>query len=79
MTGEDIRNARATLGKMWGLGRPLHAVELGRLLGLKGSRPGETVLDWENGKPVSGPVAGMIWYMLQGKQRPPTFDEAIRN
>lgn len=79
MTGNDIRNARAILGRKWGLDRPLHAAELGRLLGLKGDRPGETVLDWESGKPVSGPVAGMLWYMLNTKIKPPTFDEAIRN
>lgn len=78
MTGKDIRNARAKLGKMWGLDRPLHAAELGRLLGLKGARPGDSVLDWEAGAPVSGPVSISLWYMLKGDHKPPTFDDAIR-
>lgn len=79
MTGSDIRKARATLGKAWGLDRPLHAAELARLLGLKGRDPGRSVLDWESGKTtVTGPVALAVWYMLHSEQRPPTYRDAIR-
>lgn len=77
MTGKDIRQARAKLGKMWGLDRPLHAAELARALRLTGRDPGRSVLDWELGKPVSGPVSVAIEMMLAGAT-PPTMDEAIR-
>src|SRR5690606_12121539 len=47
MTGDDLRAARATLGEMWGLGRPLHMSELARALRLSGRDPGQTIRDWE--------------------------------
>jgi hypothetical protein len=75
MTGADIRKARATLGDMWGLGRPLQAAELGRVLRLQGD-VGASVLAWEAGKPVSGPVSVAIEMMLAG-DRPPTLEEAL--
>lgn len=78
MTGKDIRNARAKLGKMWGLDRPLHAAELARALRLTGRDPGRSVLDWEDEKTaVSGPVSVAIEMMLDGK-KPPTLAEALR-
>jgi hypothetical protein len=65
MTGEELREARATLGRMWGLRLPLGANELGRLLGLKAE--GKQILDMESGKkPVSGPVALAMQAMLDG-------------
>ena len=67
MTGADIRAARAALGDLWGLGRPLRAAELGRALRLAGRDPGQSVLAWESGKaPVSGPVSVAIEAMLAG-------------
>lgn len=79
MTGADIRNARAKLGKMWGLDRPLHASELGRALMLRGKRPGDAVMDWESDKiPVSGPVARAIEAWLGGF-RPEGLDSALRD
>jgi hypothetical protein len=67
MTGHDIHKSRATLGALWGLGRPLRAAELGRALGLKGRDPGATVLAWERDRvPISGPVAIAIKAMLRG-------------
>lgn len=77
MTGKDIRAARAKLGKMWVLDRPLHAAELGRLLRLKGRDPGETVLDWESGKPISGPASVAIEALLAGFW-PAHSDESIK-
>jgi hypothetical protein len=71
MTGREIRSARAKLGKLWGLDRPLHASELARALRLKGRDPGATVLSWESGTPVSGPVSVAIEMMLAGAA-PPT-------
>jgi hypothetical protein len=76
MTGLEIRDARATLGTLWGLGRPLRAAELARLLGLQSG--GNTVLQWEKGtRAVSGPVAIAIWYMLQGGPKPPTYTDSV--
>ena len=66
MTGSEIRAARATLGKLWGLNRPLFASELARALRLKGRDPGATVLAWESGTPISGPVSVAIEMMLAG-------------
>lgn len=77
MTGKDIRKARVTLGKMWGLDRPLHAAELGRALKLRGRDPGETVLDWESGKPISGPVERAIEAWLAG-HTPRGLEQALR-
>lgn len=77
MTGRDIRAARSKLGKLWGLDRPLHASELARALRLKGRDPGATVLAWEAGTPVSGPVSVAIEMMLSGT-KPPTLQDALR-
>lgn len=67
MTGDDIRSARATLGAMWGLGRPLHYSELAAALKLRGRDPGATVRDYERGhSDVSGPVSVAIEAMLAG-------------
>lgn len=77
MTGREIRNARAKLGKLWGLNRPLHASELARALRLQGRDPGATVLAWEAGTPVSGPVSVAIEMMLAGA-KPPMLQDALR-
>jgi hypothetical protein len=76
MTGEEVFEARATLGMMWGRGRPLGPDELGRALGLTARNAGDTVHAWERGrKPVSGPAAVAIAAMLAG-YRPPHTDSA---
>ncbi len=66
MTPAEIRAARAKLGKMWGLSRPLYMSELGRALGLQGRDPGHQVKRWEAGYPISGPVTVAIEAMLAG-------------
>lgn len=76
MTGDELRAARATLGDMWGLGRPLRAAELGRLLGLRGRDPGQSVLTWERDGPT-GPAAIAIELMLATGRQPSTFEAAI--
>lgn len=75
--GADIRAARAKLGQLWGLGRPLRAAELGRALRLKGRDPGATVLAWEAGTPISGPVSVAIEMMLAGAKPPLIFHDAL--
>ncbi len=67
MTPDAVRGARATLGEMWGKGRPLKASELGRALGLAGDEPGQTVLRWERGKvQITGPASLLIQAFLDG-------------
>jgi len=71
MTPADLRDARAVLGSMWGLGRPLHMSELGRALRLAGRDPGASVRDWERGHtPISGPVSIAVEAMLAGFNSP---------
>lgn len=78
MTGEDMRDARGELGRAWGLDRPLHMTELGRVLGLAGDDPGETVRDYERGKkPISGPIALALELLLAGG-RPADLAERLR-
>ena len=78
MTGKDIHNARAKLGKLWRLGRPLYMTELGEALRLTGRDPGATVRLWERGSPVSGPVSVAIAAMLAG-YRPDHLGEVLRD
>lgn len=67
MTGTELRDARGALGELWGLGRPLQMVELGRLLGLGGRDKGASIRDYERGKTsISGPMALAIELMLSG-------------
>ena len=67
MNPDQLRDARAVLGQMWGLGRPLRMSELGRALKLNGRDPGASVRDWERGhNPISGPVSVAVEAMLAG-------------
>jgi hypothetical protein len=71
MTPDQLRDARATLGQMWGKGRPLHGSELGRALRLGGRDPGESIRDYERGTTrISGPMSVAVEMMLAG-QLPP--------
>lgn len=68
MTGDDLRNARKELGRLWGLDRPIFAAELGRALRLSPSDPGQSIRDYETAReePVPGPVAVAVEFMLKG-------------
>lgn len=68
MTGDDLRKARIELGRIWELGRPANAAELGRALRLSPSDPGQSVRDYERkrAEPVPGPVAVAVEFMLMG-------------
>ena len=75
MTPDELRTARATLGTMWGLGRPLKMSEMGRALGLGGRDPGESVRDYERGKtPISGPLSRLVRVYLGGAFPPDGLD-----
>jgi hypothetical protein len=71
MTAAELYAARATLGHMWGLGRPLHMSEMGRALRLSGRDPGASIRDYERGKTrISGPMAVAVLMMLAGALPP---------
>ncbi len=78
MTPDDIRDARRTLGELWGFGRDVSCAELGRSLRLGGKDPGESVRDYERGKTkVSGPVSVAIEMMLAGMVPPDGLDHIM--
>jgi len=67
MTPTELRDARAKLGALWGLGRPLMMTEMGRALRLAGKDPGQSVRDYERGKtPISGPLSAIVDLYLAG-------------
>ena len=71
MTGEDMKEARLRLGKMWGLGRPVSMNEMGLLLRLSGDRPSNSIRDYERGKSqISGPITLVIEMLLAGAKHP---------
>lgn len=75
MTPDQLRNARATLGQMWGLKRPLHMSELGRALRLSGRDPGANIRDYERGTTkISGPLSVVVDMMLAGALPPDGLD-----
>ena len=78
MTPDAIRQARATLAEMWGLPNPVPAATLGRIIGLTTKNPGQRVLDWERGEPISGPAQFAIKALLDG-YKPKTFYFFLRN
>ena len=74
MTPASLREARATLGQMWGLNRPLHMSEMGRALRLGGRDPGASIRDYERGRTgISGPISVAVEMMLAGA-RPPAIN-----
>lgn len=73
----DIAAARRNLGYRWGLGRPLRARELARVLGLVGINAGKYIIEWERGKSQPrGPTILAIELMCEGAI-PPRLEEAI--
>lgn len=67
MTGTELHAARATLGELWGKGRPLHMSELGRALRLAGRDPGASIRDYERGTTkISGPMSVAVELFLRG-------------
>lgn len=63
----EVREARATLGQMWGLGRDLHESELGLALELRADRAGDAIRHMEHHPHrVTGPASVAILAMLDG-------------
>jgi hypothetical protein len=61
MTGDELTSARKALR--------LTAANLGRALQLEGRDPGQSVRLWEKGRPVPGPVAVAVGFMLAEQAR----------
>lgn len=77
LTPAELRQARATLGELWGLGRPLSAAELGSRLRLssKGD-PGDAYRSLERGHgTISGPLTVALLMMLAGAPPPDGFPD----
>lgn len=68
MTGDDLRKARATLGRMWGWERPAFASELGRALGNPARDPGQLLRGYEarRDEPIPWFIATPVEMMLKG-------------
>ena len=67
MTPADITAARAKLGRMRGLERPLFRTELARELRMSHSKGDDAIRKWEQGKvPVPGPASLAIEALLAG-------------
>lgn len=63
----DIRDARITIGHMWGCGRALTQAEMADALRFGGHRPAARLRDMEIGRDrVTGPVSVAIESMLAG-------------
>lgn len=78
MTGIDVTEARARLGKVWGLDRAVTKRELGRALALSEKYGDEHVAKMENGKSaISGPIEVAIRMMLAGA-KPHTMQGVIK-
>ena len=78
MTGAQMRDARATLGEAWGLGRPLKMAEMARACRLGGRDPGATIRDYEDGKTkISGPLSLVVEMYLAGVRPPQGVEAAI--
>lgn len=79
MTGAELRRARARLGQLWGLDRPVHAAELGRALRMAPSDPGESIRAYEHGDTarIPGPVAVAVEMMLGGALPPGGVPRAL--
>jgi hypothetical protein len=79
MTGDELRDARATLGEQWGLGRPLKMSEMGRALRLGGRDPGESIRDYERGTTeIKGPMSVAVELMLAGAEPPDGLTAVVK-
>lgn len=77
MTRNQIIEARAQLGKLAGLDRPLRKSELGRALRLQGRDVGATVHEWERRGTITGPASVAIEMMLAGAEPPDGWTSII--
>ena len=78
MEPREIWEARASLGELWGLNRPITWSELGKALRLTGGNPAMSIRDYERGRTiVSGPVSVCIDLFLLGAIPPDGLGEVI--
>ncbi|MGE5500705.1 MAG: hypothetical protein ACM3W4_02130 [Ignavibacteriales bacterium] len=71
MSPDDLKRARSALGELWGKDRALTCAELGRALRMGPKDPGQSIRDYEAGKPrIPGPVCVAVEMMLRGALPP---------
>lgn len=73
MTGDELRKARAELGRLWRLNRPVHASELARAMGWPADRNAGQVIrrhEQARSKPIPVPIACAVKMMLRGALPP---------
>jgi hypothetical protein len=52
---------------MWGLGRPVMLIEMGRICGLGTVEPGQSIRQYERGdRPIPSPLAVLVTLYLRG-------------
>jgi hypothetical protein len=80
LTGDDLRKARAVLGRRWGFGRPVHAAELGRALRMAPSDPGDSIRAYEAKRTerIPGLLDAAVTMLLNGAMPPDSLDEVRR-
>ena len=69
--GADLKGRMAEIGSLWGLGRPLRAVELGRALRTCPSEPGKPVREWlRDATTIPGPASVAVEMLALGALPP---------
>lgn len=74
---QALRDAMRDLGKLWGLGRPIRASELGRALRLGPDEPGKSVSGWLNAQHRIPQAASTAIEMMLMGALPPDGLEAV--
>lgn len=73
----DVKDARARIGRVWGLERDITKAELARALRLSPENGGDYVGRLEKGSNMSGPVEVAIRALMAG-YRPDNMDDVIK-
>jgi len=74
----DVGEARAKIGRLWGLDRDLTKAELARALRLSPTNGGDFIGKLERGTAsLSGPVYGLIEALMR-KYKPPHMSDIIK-
>lgn len=79
MTGDELRQARARLGHLWALDRPVHCAELGRALEMFDEDPGAAIRRHEADRigEVPRAIAAGVKMMLNGSLPPDGLSKVL--
>jgi hypothetical protein len=76
--GDSMRRIRADLGSLWGVGRPLYPIELGRALRMSPSQPGIAPRKWEAEETgIPGPASVALEMFMLGALPPDGLDKVL--